>query len=695
MIRVGIVGCGEIAKKHISFINQIDGTKIVGISDKNTEVLRKTSETYNINNIYSDIKGLIKGGSPDVIHILTPPKFHKEIALWSIEHGISVYIEKPLALDLTEAKEIYQKADEKEVKICAGFNHLYDPCMRKADSLVKGKIGKIIYLESHYGMNVLRRDLQTTTADNNIHWSYDLPGGLFQNYIDHPLYLLLKYIGKPLDIHVETISFGSLPQNIPDELRVMIKGEKTFGLLVISFTEKPQLHFLNIYGQKGCLKVNFDTMSTIFHAGASVLPKAASKATFNLNESYQLIRDTIRNTTNLLIGKLKPYQGMKDLIQEFYHCIINNSDSPISAELVLNVSQTIEEIWHKSKNLHLDFSVRNSSQGIIIKQEKVLVTGASGFLGIHTVKQLVKEGYYVRVFVRKLSRIRELEKLGVEIFFGDIRDYSSFEQAFNGMDIVVHLAAETSGDLNISDQVTVNGTKNLIDLAKKHDIKRVVYISSMSVYDTVHAKDGDLYDEQSKLEPMPEKRGAYAYSKKKAENLALDVLKEEKPAWTVLRPAMIFGTGTDMFFGPIGFSVADKLIVVFGKGNRKLRLVHVEDVVEAVLLSIVSDKAPGKIYNVVHDEMISKREYLKSFFCNNFGKKFIIYFPEVLLKLLTLLQEIGLKYMKKKPILTRYRLSASQREIIFSTENIRRDLGWLPKHSLRKQIESSFSIDIS
>lgn len=691
MMKVGIVGCGNIASKHISFVNQIDNAKLVAIADNNSEILKLTAEKYNITNCYSDVNELIERESPDVVHILTPPAYHRKIALDAIERGVDIYIEKPIVLNFIETKEIYERAGEKGVRICAGYNHLYDPCMRKADNLVKqGKIGEIVYLESHYGMNVLRRDLQTTTADNKTHWSYDLPGGLFQNYIDHPLYLLLKYIGDPLDIHVVTSSFGTLPQNMADELRVMIKGEKAVGLLIISFTEKPQLHFLNLYGQKGCVKINFDTMSTVFHAGSSPLPKAASKATFNLNEAYQLTVNTFKNVFSLLSGRLKPYQGMKDLIKEFYRCIDAGEVTPVSEQLVLNMSKTIDEIWNKSGKLHLDFSIRHASQRDITRNEKILVTGASGFLGIHTVRRLVEEGYYVRAFVRKFSRIDELESLGVEIIFGDIRDSISFGQAIKDMDIIIHLAAETSGDSNTSEQITVNGTQNLIRFAKKYNIRQVIYMSSMSVYDTVHAKDGDKFNEQSKREPKPKERGDYACSKKIAEDQVLDVLHEADPYWTVLRPAMIFGQGTDMFFGSIGISVMNKLIVVFGKGDVKIRLVCVEDVVEAIRLSFLNDMSRGKIYNVVHDKMVSKCEYLNKFFCPNVGKRKIIYFPYSLLVLCVVLQEVVFKLIRKKPYLTRYRLAASQREINFSTTNIKKDIAWEPRMSIDDQILKSF-----
>ncbi|MBE9592795.1 MAG: NAD-dependent epimerase/dehydratase family protein, partial [Proteobacteria bacterium] len=79
------------------------------------------------------------------------------------------------------------------------------------------------------------------------------------------------------------------------------------------------------------------------------------------------------------------------------------------------------------------------------KSSSVLVTGSTGFLGSRIVEILLEKGYKVRAFVRKTSKIEKLKKLDVEICFGDIADLASLRQAFEGMDYVVHAAADTVG----------------------------------------------------------------------------------------------------------------------------------------------------------------------------------------------------------------------------------------------------------
>lgn len=691
-MKVGIVGCGWVAKKQIAFLRQIRSAEIVGVADKDKERLKSFLNLMKIDHGYTCVEDLIAEKNPNVIHVLTPPQAHLPVALAAIERGKHVLIEKPIGLNFNEAKAIYDSARANDVKVCVDYNHLYDPCMQEAIRLSKkADCGKVIYLECYYCMNVRRHDLQKTTADNQIHWSYGLPGGLFHNYIDHPLYTVLRFTGKPKNIHVLTRSFGTLPQNIADEMQVLIQGEKANGLLVISFACRPYLHFCKIYCENRSINVNFDTMSTVHHK-VSKLPKAASKATFNLGEVFQLTKATFTNTVNLLTGRLKSYQGMKDLIQLFYKSIERDDDPPIPEKLALDVASTIDEIWRQSSGLHLNFTPRPSLQKNINRKERVLVTGASGFIGKHLVKRLVKEGYYVRAFVRKLSYINELEPLGVEIVFGDIRHLPSFRTAVRGMDIIVHLAAATKGDPSEFEEITVGGTKNLITVAKDQNIQKVIYMGSMSVYEIHSVKKGVVLTEEHTLEQRMKDRGAYSFSKGKAEKIVIGLLNEQRPSWTILRPSMILGPGNDAFFTPIGFSIGNKIRLVIGRGDQKLRLIHVDDVVEAICLCMESEKSGGKIYNIVHHDRINKREYLENYIQPIYGKGLTIYIPYFLIYVGTIALESLSKIIGRPPFLTRYRLIASQRDVVFDTTRIRKDLGWKPYLSLEQGLRNVFGI---
>ena len=682
-MKVGIVGCGEIARKHITFIRSIRNTEIVGISDNNYNQLEKYSKQYNINNRYESLSQMIASQKLDVVHILTPPFSHKALALEAIEKGIHVYIEKPLALNSDEAKNIYNAAKFHNVKVCVGVNFMFDPCVLKTlDIINEPNFGRIIYIEYFYGSNMRRYDRLKTTKENEIHWSYYLPGGFHQNYISHPLYMITKFIGKPKNIQAACQSSGALPQDLTDEIRVLFEGEKNSGLLALSFSCEPYQHYIKIFGEKQAVKINIRDYTTTFIKTIQ-LPKVLTRVIFNnLSEAYQLSTSTISNIWQFLTGRLVPYQGMGTLIEMFYKSIESNVVSPVPPDLVLTAEEIADKIWRQCRNLHLDFNVRIGSQKNIIQKEKVLVTGASGFVGLHTVRRLVKEGYKVRAFVRKLSYIKQLEELGVEIYFGDIRNYESFKKASEGVDVIIHLAAAMNVPSSEYEEITVEGVKNLIKIAKVLNISKIVYMSSMSVYD----REGKLKDfkisEDYILEQYPEKRGAYTLSKVKAEKLVLQELYSTDTRWTILRPSIIYGIKKRISFKQIGgLAIGDKIRIVFGSGRKKLRLIHVEDVIDAIILSIKNNQSDGKIYNVGSENLITKKKYIQ----NHFKNGITIFVPTLIIYLGIYFQEILCSILGRKPVLTRSRFLTSQKDLTLDYSKILNDLGWIAKNTIQNK----------
>ena len=251
--------------------------------DKDGQRARRCADKNQIGGVFRTIEELTQASRPDVIHIVTPPRSHFSMAEAAIKGGCHVLIEKPLAINLEQAEGLFVLAEECGVTICTMHNHFYDPCMMSARALVaQGKLGKIINVESYYGLNTRIDAFRKYPLPNVLPWIYELPGGVFQDFLSHPLYVMLPFIGKPEEIQLSEKSFGELPQNLSDELRVLIRGERAFGNLTVSFAAKPHLHFLRIYGTKMMLTVDFNTNSTTFHP-VSRLPKAAQKATYNLD----------------------------------------------------------------------------------------------------------------------------------------------------------------------------------------------------------------------------------------------------------------------------------------------------------------------------------------------------------------------------------------------------------------------------
>jgi len=683
-MNVAVVGCGLNSDYHINFIRSYPGAEIVGIIDKDENKARACGERFGITGIFLSISDLVSTVKPDVIHVVTPPQTHYSVAKEAIQAGCNVLIEKPLALNLREATELFDLAEQAGVKLCAMHNHYYDPCMGRANDLVRsGRAGKIMNIESYYGINTFIPAFRDYPAPNVIPWLYTLPGGVYHDFMAHPLYVMLDYTGRPKEIKVMKKSHGILPQNMPDELKIVVDGERAFGTLTFSFAARPYLHFIRIYGSSMMAEVDINTMTFVTHPVSS-LPKAAQKATYNLSESWQLFKSTTVNVINFVRGKLKPYQGMKVLIHRYYDSIQGKGDIPVTRQQALLVIEVMDEIWRQLRPEPLQFAPIIPPRGsyTVTQKEKVLVTGGTGFLGRKLIEGLTAAGYPVRVLARKLSNIEALKKKGVEIFFGDVAEKKSLAQAFGGVDIVIHAAAGTSGRQKDCETGTIQGTRNILELCEENRVKKLVYISSCSVYGVADYRTDQVVTEESSLERFPSRRGEYSASKQQAESFVISAMEKSSFPIVILRPGTIYGPGGDLFTPMMGFSLFNKAFIVIGNGKFELPLVYIDNLVAAIIRAVQRGEGDNQIFNIVDSEKINKKEYMNKLIRKLYPNAKTIYFPFSLLYATVWSQEILCRLLKRSPFLTRYRLISSQRNIKYENSKLIKNLNWTPAVSV-------------
>jgi dihydroflavonol-4-reductase len=153
---------------------------------------------------------------------------------------------------------------------------------------------------------------------------------------------------------------------------------------------------------------------------------------------------------------------------------------------------------------------------------KAFVTGATGFLGSHVARALAEQGAELRLLVRPTSNLRNLEGLKAETATGDLRDSASLEKAMSGCDTVFHVAADyrlwvrDPGEMYRSN---VEGTRALLEAARKNGVRRVVYTSSVATMG--FTKNGHPADEESPV-ALADMIGHYKRSKFMAEQIALE-----------------------------------------------------------------------------------------------------------------------------------------------------------------------------
>lgn len=221
---------------------------------------------------------------------------------------------------------------------------------------------------------------------------------------------------------------------------------------------------------------------------------------------------------------------------------------------------------------------------------KVLVTGATGYIGSRLLQTLQAAGHDVKVLVRNHSDLFE----GVEQVVGNLAIPDSLDNVTQGVEVVFHLGGgmrPSDGDVTV---VNVDGTMRLMQDAINHDVRRFIYLSAAVVYGDISTPPAS---EETVCNPLP--GHAYAVSKLQAEQQLLS-LTNHKTDLVIIRIPQVYNAGSPSInrFPQLASMVEGKNITHF---------VHREDVVRAILMLANADYAPG-VYNVADDHPLTVRD---------------------------------------------------------------------------------------
>lgn len=348
-MRVCIVGAGEIAKVHIKGINKIAGAQVVGIFDRyftRGEMLGEMVEEGHGNPVaYIDYQAMLHEQQPDVVHICLPPNLHFSYAEQALEYGAHILVEKPFTVTLQEAERLYEIADAKHLKICPMYNHLFDKAALELKALVKSKaIGDVVNVESYYGFN-LGGAKSKYNLKGSAHWVFDTPGGHLLNIGPHILSTMLEFMGADnVEFIPIAVNRGKAREGMFDEYRVLVKNGDNTGYFTLSLNANPYFHFLNIYGTQSSLFYDIANWHYKKQALNPRLPNALARATNNLSVSWKGISSTIGATLQSLTGRLTHFDGMWELMAQFYQAIEDDTPSPVSRAVNLATVRGLETI---------------------------------------------------------------------------------------------------------------------------------------------------------------------------------------------------------------------------------------------------------------------------------------------------------------------------------------------------------------
>lgn len=307
----------------------------------------------------------------------------------------------------------------------------------------------------------------------------------------------------------------------------------------------------------------------------------------------------------------------------------------------------------------------------------VLVTGANGFTASYVCKQLLEKGYKVRGLVRKNAVMSLIAGLPLELHYADLAVDQDFSSVMQGVDVVYHIAAayRTEGvPKKYFWDVNVEGTRKLLEAAKKTGVKKFVHSSTVGV-------QGDIKNPPATEEYPYSPGDYYQESKVDGEKLVLDFYRKEKLPISIVRPVGIYGPGDTRFLKLFKHIYNGKFRMI-GDGKVLYHLTFVEDLARGFILAGEKDEAIGEIFTIGGDgylTLMELAEKIAKIFNKPLPKAKIPVWPVWFGGLLC---EIICKPFGISPPIYRRRVDFFIKDRAFDISKAKRVLGYQPKVSL-------------
>ncbi len=334
-IRVGLIGCGRIARVHRGYLQQLPRVDLIGIWDSDPAARTTFAGEAGLQ-VFASLDELLEQGRPTVVHVLTPPPSHAPLAVRLLEAGVNVLVEKPLAMTTADADAVVAVSRKTGRWVSVDHNRWFDPVVQAAaGALASGRLGELVGVEIFQGAEV-----GDTTAGASGHWSTRLPGGVLHNLASHPLYLMRRFAGPVTDLQV--VARVSKDATL-EEVRLVAMGERAPASVTMSVRTRPFTNKLLLYGSAATVEVNLNNMTLIEHR-ARRLPKLLGKVWPNVSLAGQLVMATARNTVAYVRGRQRLYPGIGVHLRTLYDNLAAGDPPPVSAAEGRDVVAWYDEI---------------------------------------------------------------------------------------------------------------------------------------------------------------------------------------------------------------------------------------------------------------------------------------------------------------------------------------------------------------
>ncbi len=350
-LKIAIVGCGKIADGHVEEVHRLESVaQLVAVCDREREMARQLAVRHAVAGVYDDFDSMLAKERPDVVHIATPPHSHLMLAGKAIDAGAHVLVEKPLTLRYADSHALVEHAERAGKKVCIGYSYHFEPPAQTLRALIRDEaLGEIVHLEAFYGYN-LEGPFGAALLGDKDHWIHSMPGKLLQNTLDHPISKIAEFL--PDDRPTITASgavrrrghFGDVRDDLVDEARILIRGERVTAYVTFSAHARPVHHFLRVYGTRNTAHVDYNNRTCTLDVSGT-LPSALGRLVPAFQSAASYARQGMKNVSMFGRSQFHFFAGMGELFRRFYQSIQEGSPLPISHRDILRTAWMLDEVF--------------------------------------------------------------------------------------------------------------------------------------------------------------------------------------------------------------------------------------------------------------------------------------------------------------------------------------------------------------
>lgn len=312
---------------------------------------------------------------------------------------------------------------------------------------------------------------------------------------------------------------------------------------------------------------------------------------------------------------------------------------------------------------------------------KAIVTGGTGFLGSHLVEMLADEGWNIIVLARNISITKPKSFKNVEFRAADISNLIELQKVFEEVDVVFHCAAFSSawGKYDTFYRVNVKGTRNVLTCSERFKVKKLIYVSSTSVYfnytDQLNINESQINHTFA---------NAYAKTKYLGEQVVLD--EKNNVEVIIIRPRGIVGDG-DVAIMPRIMKLAEKGFFPLLKGGEAtVDITYVKNVAYALILSAKVKNLDREIFNISNDEPMKVKDLL-GFVLKDKAVR-LVKVPYFMIFFLAWFSECVAKLINgKEPKLTIYGVGLLAYSQTLNIDKAKKVLSYEPKYSIEYAVD--------